>query len=63
MEGDCERGRRVTLGGDNKQQNTPAEIYASVRNNALEDAAKEVRPDRTIYEMLAAIRAMKTKAT
>ena len=28
------------LGVDNKQQNTPAEIYAQVRNRALEDAAK-----------------------
>ena len=29
-----------TLGGDNKQQNTPAEIYATIRDNAIEDAAR-----------------------
>lgn len=27
------------LGGDNQQQSTPAEIYANVRNKALEEAA------------------------
>lgn len=29
------------LGGDNKQQNTPAEIYANMRNKALEEAAEQ----------------------
>ena len=28
------------LGGDNKMQNTPAEIYANVRNKALDEAAQ-----------------------
>ena len=27
------------LGGDNKMQNSPAEIYANVRNRALDEAA------------------------
>lgn len=29
-----------TLGGDNKQQSSPTEIYANVRNKALEEAAR-----------------------
>jgi hypothetical protein len=52
-------------GGDNRQQNTPAEIYANVRDKALEEAAVicETAPDRlrnsTFDGAAAAIRALK----
>ncbi len=42
------------LGGDNKQQNSPAEIYANVRDRALEEAAKECERMADLYERTAA---------
>ena len=42
------------LGGDNKQQNTPAEIYANIRNKALEEVAAPLEfrlNSRDFYEL------------
>ena len=50
----------VTLGGDNKMQNSPAEIYANVRNRALDEAAALLEGWDCPYAAIAAVRALKT---
>lgn len=48
-----------TLGGDNKQQSTPVEIYRRIRNDALEDAAATCDKEPNKYAAAKAIRALK----
>ena len=51
-----------SLGGDNKMQNSPAEIYANVRNRALDEAAALLEGWDCPYAAIAAVRALKTEA-
>ena len=48
------------LGGDNKMQNTPSEIYANVHDKALEEAATLLEGWDCPYAAIAAVRALKT---
>ena len=50
------------LGGDNKMQNSPAEIYASVRNRAIDECATLLEGWDCPYAAIAAVRALKTEA-